>query len=120
MCRNPAPSASLRNSTGSSNRGSTTMSARHEPPEGSRELGTLEDFRQLSKIATAVRLSWSGRTQREARLIDKLFDSKDKTSIRDAYASTVEFQYDEKKASRNIIALSNFIQDILMKEGTLN
>ena len=32
----------MRNSTGSSNRGSTTMSARHEPPESNRELGTLE------------------------------------------------------------------------------
>ena len=39
--RNPAPNASSRNSTGSSNRGSTTMSARHGPPESSRELGTL-------------------------------------------------------------------------------
>ena len=36
------PSASSRNSTGSSNRGSTTMSARHGPPESSRELGTLK------------------------------------------------------------------------------
>jgi hypothetical protein len=40
--RHPTPSASSRNSTGSSNRGSTTMSARHGPPESSRELGTLE------------------------------------------------------------------------------
>jgi hypothetical protein len=43
VCRNPAPSASLRNSTDSSNRGSTTMSARHEPSEANRELGTLEE-----------------------------------------------------------------------------
>ena len=38
----PAPNASLRNSTDSSNRGSKTMSARHEPPKSSGELGTLE------------------------------------------------------------------------------
>ena len=42
MRRHPTPSASSRNSTGSPNRGSTTMSARHGPPESSRELGTLE------------------------------------------------------------------------------
>ena len=40
--RHPTPSASSGNSTGSSNRGSTTMSARHGPPESSRQLGTLE------------------------------------------------------------------------------
>ena len=40
--RKPTPSANSRNSTGSSNRGSTTMSARHAPSESSRELGTLE------------------------------------------------------------------------------
>src|SRR3954447_26189659 len=40
--RTPTPSASSRNSIGSSNHGSTTMSARHEPPDSSRELGTLE------------------------------------------------------------------------------
>ena len=42
MRRNPTPSASSRNSTRSSNRGSTTTSAHQEPPECSRELGTLE------------------------------------------------------------------------------
>ena len=36
------PNANSRNSTGSSDPGSTTMSARHEPQESSRELGTLE------------------------------------------------------------------------------
>ena len=44
--RTPTPSASSRNSIGSSNHGSTTMSARHEPPESSRELGTLELFQK--------------------------------------------------------------------------
>ena len=41
--RNPTPSASSRNSTDSSNRGSTTTSAHQVPPEISRELGTLEE-----------------------------------------------------------------------------
>ena len=42
MRQNPTPNANLRNSTGSSDPGSTTMSARHEPQKSSRELGTLE------------------------------------------------------------------------------
>ena len=41
-CAPTTPSASSRNSTGSSNHGSTAMSARHEPIESSRELGTLK------------------------------------------------------------------------------
>ena len=40
--RNPAPNASSRNLTGSSGRGSTTMSVRHGLPKNSRELGTLK------------------------------------------------------------------------------
>src|SRR3954466_16321606 len=36
------PNTNRRNSTGSSSRGSMIMSARHEPPGSSRELGTLE------------------------------------------------------------------------------
>src|SRR4249920_2274061 len=47
--RHPTPSANSRNSTGSSNRGSTTMSARHGPPESNRELGTLEEGAMKSK-----------------------------------------------------------------------
>src|SRR5580693_6308009 len=51
--RNPAPNASSRNLTGSSSRGSTTMSVRHGLPRNSRELGTLKvrislAFNQLS------------------------------------------------------------------------
>src|SRR3954451_5270864 len=40
--QNPAPNTNSRNSTGSSSRGSMILSARHQPPGSSRELGTLE------------------------------------------------------------------------------
>src|SRR4051794_30715855 len=40
--QNPAPNTNSRNSTGSSSRGSMSMSARHEPAGSSRELGTLK------------------------------------------------------------------------------
>ena len=42
VCRTPAPNVSSRKSTGSSNRGSTTMSAGHGPSEANREVGTLD------------------------------------------------------------------------------
>jgi ParB family transcriptional regulator, chromosome partitioning protein len=78
-------------------------------------ISAVTDFRQLSKIATAV--DSLGVAERNAkRVLDKLFDDRDKTSIRDAYASTVEFEYDEKKAARHITSLASFVQDILEED----
>src|ERR1700722_7076544 len=49
--RNPAPNASSRNLTGSSSRGSTTMSVRHGMPKSSRELATLKsNYEALEKV----------------------------------------------------------------------
>lgn len=78
-------------------------------------IAAITDFRQLSKIATAV--DSLGVAERNARrVLDKVFDERNKTSIRDAYASTVEFGYDEKKASRHITSLSSFVEDILEED----
>jgi hypothetical protein len=52
--RNPAPSTSLRSLTGSSNPGSTTMSARHLRPESSRELGTLENVEAVGELISPL------------------------------------------------------------------
>lgn len=80
--------------------------------------GTIEaitDFRQLSKIATAV--DNLGLAQRQAqRSLDKVFNPKDGTGIRQAYQQTVEFGYDEQKAIRQIEFLQSFFDDIL-KDG---
>jgi hypothetical protein len=54
--RNPAPNASSRNLTGSSSRGSTTMSVRHGLPKNSRELGTLKTKRAPCRIQSVVGL----------------------------------------------------------------
>ena len=61
MLQNPTPNANSRNSTGSSDPGSTTTIARHEPRESSRELGTLEIDRELPEIdAEAIFIYWGG------------------------------------------------------------
>ena len=77
--------------------------------------GTIQavtDFRQLSKIATAVdNLGIAHKTAK--RSLDKVFDAQDRTSIRNAYEDTVEFEYDEQKASRRIQSLTEFIDEIL-------
>ena len=72
----------------------------------------VTDFRQLSKIATAV--DTLGIAQRIAKTsLDKVFDAQDKTSIRQAYEKTVEFGYDEQKASRRVQSLTEFLDEII-------
>lgn len=82
--------------------------------------GTIEavtDFRKLSKIATAV--DNFGIPRRDAkRSLDKIFDVDDKTSIRDAFENTVEFEYDELSASRRIQSLTDFIDEVIKTEQT--
>ena len=77
--------------------------------------GTIKavtDFRQLSKIATAVdTLSIAHMTAKRA--LDKVFDAKDGTSIRQVYENTVEFGYDEQKATSRIQSLTEFIDEII-------
>src|SRR5690348_12197556 len=67
-------------------------------------ISAVTDFRQLSKIATAV--DTLGVAQRTAkRALDRVFDPRAKTSIKEAYEGTVQFEYDERKASRSVAAL---------------
>ena len=72
----------------------------------------VTDFRQLSKIATAVdNLDVAKKTAK--RSLDKIFNAQDRTSIRKAYEETVEFGYDEKKASRQIQSLTEFFDEVI-------
>ena len=75
-------------------------------------IAAVTDFRQLSKIATAIdNLGVAQATAR--RSLDRVFDARDDLGIREAYQSTVEFQYDEHKASRSVQALNEFIKQIV-------
>lgn len=72
----------------------------------------VTDFRQLSKIATAVEnLGLAQKTAK--RSLNKIFDAQDRTSIRQAYKETVEFEYDEQKASRQIQSLTEFFDEVI-------
>ena len=75
-------------------------------------ISAVTDFRQLSKIATAV--DSLGIAQRSAKTtLDKIFDPEDPITIRQAYQNTVEFEYDEKKARRHAESLSAFFEEML-------
>ena len=75
----------------------------------------VTDFRQLSKIATAVN-NLGLELRRAKRSIDKVFDPADETGIRDAYAATVAFGYDEHEAYRYAESLNTFITTVLEQE----
>lgn len=76
-------------------------------------ISAVTDFRQLSKIATAVdTLGVAQSTARRA--LDAVFDPHRKEfGIRDAYSRTVAFEYEEKQVSRYTATLSEFITAIL-------
>lgn len=78
------------------------------------KIAAVTDFRQLSKIATAV--DNLGVAQKSAKkTLDRIFDSKDPITIREAYQNTVEFEYDEKKAKRHVESLNDFFEEILVE-----
>jgi ParB/RepB/Spo0J family partition protein len=75
----------------------------------------VTDFRQLSKIATAV--DNLGIAQKSTKkTLDRIFDSKDPITIREGYQNTVEFEYDEKKAKRHVESLSDFFDEVLIDD----
>lgn len=74
-------------------------------------ISAVTDFRQLSKIATAV--EGLGIARRTAlRALDRVFDPNKNVGIREAYSSTVEFEYGEKRASRYVSSLAEFLDGV--------
>ncbi|MYH32593.1 MAG: ParB/RepB/Spo0J family partition protein [Cenarchaeum sp. SB0669_bin_11] len=75
----------------------------------------VTDFRQLSKIATAIKsLGISEGTARES--LEKIFNTHDTTGIREAYENTVEFEYDEQAATRRIRSLREFLDRVIQSQ----
>nr|KZA96497.1 hypothetical protein A4A59_05225 [Rhizobium leguminosarum] len=71
----------------------------------------VTDFRQLSKIATAV--DTFGVAQKQAaKTLDQIFDPAQKVGIKEAYSAAVEFEYVERKALRYVENLSDFLEEI--------
>ena len=72
----------------------------------------VTDFRQLSKIATGVE-NIGLRRDDAVRSLDAVFDPTNDQGIREAYAQTVEFGYNEKDAARRLQSLTEFLDRIL-------
>lgn len=80
-----------------------------------RKISAVTDFRQLSKIATAI--DGLGIAQREARrALNKVFARDNDVGIKDAYEEAVAFEYGERKALRNVTALTDFIDGLIRSD----
>lgn len=75
----------------------------------------VTDFRQLSKIATAVKNIGLQRDD-AVESLDAVFDLDTETGIREAYEQTVELGYDEKDATRRLQSLTNFLDRVLKED----
>jgi ParB/RepB/Spo0J family partition protein len=78
-------------------------------------IGSVTDFRQLSKIATAID-RFGIKKQKAEKALNRIFDPDDKVGIRDIYETTVEFQYDERKASQQIASLTEYFDELLEED----
>jgi len=78
------------------------------------QIPAVTDFRQLSKIATAIENIGLQR-QTAVSSLDAVFDPDSDQGIREAYEQTVEFGYDEKDASRRLQSLTDFFDHILLE-----
>lgn len=80
-------------------------------------ISAVTDFRQLSKIATAVENLGVAQQQAE-KAIDKVFDPNKKFGIQDAYRQAVEFEYVERRIERGASSLADILQEIIEEERT--
>jgi len=78
-------------------------------------ISAVTDFRQLSKIATALD-SLDVKRGKTERIIDEIFDPKNDLSIREGYERSVAFEYEERKLFRYVADIEDFISDILEEE----
>ena len=75
-------------------------------------INAVTDFRQLSKIATAVDNVGVGFEETQQTL-ETVFDPNVGVGIREAYEGAVEFEYDERKASQRLHSLTVFFDQVL-------
>lgn len=78
-------------------------------------ISAVTDFRQLSKIATAID-NLDVKRGNTKKIIDKIFDPKNKITIREAYEQSVAFEYEERKYFRYIEDIEVFLAEVLTED----
>lgn len=77
----------------------------------------VTDFRQLSKIGTALDTLDVERGQ-TIKVLDRVFDPHDRTGIREAYGESVAFEYVERRAVRAASDLGTFVEGVIADDRT--
>ncbi len=79
------------------------------------QISAVTDFRQLSKIATALDKLDVKKGQTK-KIIDKIFDISNRMSIREAYEKSVAFEYEERKYFRYVEDIELFLIEVLKED----
>ncbi|MFN3747126.1 MAG: ParB/RepB/Spo0J family partition protein [Sphingorhabdus sp.] len=79
------------------------------------KISAVTDFRQLSKIATALD-NLDVKSGQTKQIIDKIFDPSNDLSIRDAYEQSVAFEYEERKYFRYVEDIDFFLIEVLQED----
>lgn len=79
------------------------------------KISAVTDFRQLSKIATALDNLDIKRGQTK-KIIDKIFDPQSNLTIREAYEQSVAFEYEERKYFRYVSDIEEFLIEVLEED----
>lgn len=74
-------------------------------------IGAVTDFRQLSKIATAID-NIGLRHEKAREILRNIFSENNNVGIKDIYRDSVEFEYDERKACQLVESLNEYFDDI--------
>ena len=76
------------------------------------DITAITDFRQLSKIATAIENIGIARDSAKG-VLDRVFNTENDFGIKEAYSQTVEFDYYERKAFRDLDHVSDFLETVI-------
>jgi ParB/RepB/Spo0J family partition protein len=76
------------------------------------KITAVTDFRQLSKIATALD-SLDMQKGETKKILDRVFDASNGLGIREAYEQSVAFEYEERKYFRYVDNIDDFLSEVI-------
>lgn len=79
------------------------------------KITAVTDFRQLSKIATALD-NLDVKKGETKKILDRIFDPKNPIGIREAYEQSVAFEYEERKYYRYIDNVEEFLSEVIEED----
>jgi len=79
------------------------------------KITAVTDFRQLSKIATALD-NLDVKKGETKKILDRIFDPNNPIGIREAYEQSVAFEYEERKYYRYVDNVEEFLSEVIEED----